>query len=407
MTTPVPTIAAGTRRRLPAVVWIASAVSLLATSADTFLLFMLVWVAGPQGWTGMETALVILLLRLPVLVGGVLVGRAVDRWGSRRVITVDMTVRAALMIMLAALGRDGEVPLGGVLVLGGLAGVLSPATYAGVRSLVYRLVDAKQLPRANTAVSVGEQLQLLVGSALVGPALLLLGAGLSPLVPAGLLLTAAGLARRLPGGAGAARSPRRRVPGVAGRAVTARRPSTRLVAIVALSTAYYFVYGPFETATPAFVRDHLHGSEAAYSLLWTLFAVGALASLPLAPLLARRRPGMVNALGALAWGLAMLPLAWTDEVWVAAVLFLLGGAVWGPYTAVEATALHRWAHPAQHGQVFGVQRSLLATAAPLGAAVGAVSLERFSPPTVLGANAIACACAGLLALTHRGLRDAD
>lgn len=393
-------------RRLPAVVWIASAASFLATAADTFLLFTLVWVAEPQGWTGMQTAAVILLLRLPVLAGGVLGGRAVDRWGSRRVITVDTAVRAGLMIGLAALGRHGDLPLLGVLVLGGLAGVLSPATYAGVRSLVYRLVEPSELSRANAAVSVGEQLQLLVGSALVGPALLLLEPGLSPLVPAALLVVASLLARRLPT-AEAARSSAAAVSFVAVPATTAGRPGTRVIAIVALSTAYYFVYGPFEAATPAFVRDRLLGSESTYSLLWTVFAVGSLASLPLAPVLARTRPGMVNALGALAWGVAMLPLAWTGDVWIAAMLFLLGGVLWGPYTAVEATALHRWVPPSRHGQVFGMQRSLLATAAPLGAATGAVGLEWFSAPAVLGASATACACAGLLALAHRGLRDAD
>lgn len=392
--------------RLPAGVWTASAASFLATAADTFLLFALVWVAAPQGWTGMQTAFVILTLRLPVLAGGLLCGRAVDRWGSRRVISVDTSVRAGLMVCLAVVGRGGDLPLVGVLVLGGLAGVLSPATYAGVRSLVYRLVDPSELPRANTAVSVGEQLQLLVGSALVGPALVVLGPGLSPLVAAALLLTASLLARRLPSGGAVRSSPGARPSGL-GQVASAGRLPTRALAIVALSTAYYIAYGPFEAATPAFVRERLDGTEAAYSLLWTVFAVGSLATLSIAPLLARRRPGMVNALGTLAWGLAMLSLVWIHELWLAAVLFLIGGALWGPYTAVEATALHRWVHPAHHGRVFGVQRSLLATATPLGAAVGALGLERFSAAAVLGTGATACACAGIIALAYGGLRNAD
>ena len=334
---------------------------------------------------------------------------AVARWtdgGSRRVITLDTSVRAVLMICLAVSGRGGDLPLFGVLVLGGLAGVLSPATYAGARSLVYCLVDPDELPRANTAVSVGDQLQLLVGSALVGPALLLLGPGLSPLVPAVLLLTATLLARRLPR-ADAVRSSAGAAPSAPEPVTTAGRPQTRVLAIVALSTAYYFVYGPFEAATPAFVRDRLHGTEAAYSLLWTMFAIGSLTGLAVAPLLARRRPGTVNGLGALAWGLAMLPLAWTSDLGVGALLLLLGGILGGPYTAVETTALHRWVHPAHHGRIFGVQRSLLATATPLGAAVGALALERIPAATVLGTSAAACACAGLLAWGHRGLREAD
>ena len=130
-------------------------------------------------------------------------------------------------------------------------------------------------------------------------------------------------------------------------------------------------------------------------------------TLPLGAVLSRRRPGIVNACGALVWGLAMLPLAVIDDVTYAAVLFLGGGAIWGPYSAVETTALQRWTHPSRHGQVFGVQRSLLATAAPLGAAIGAVAVEHWSAATVLSASALACSGAGLLALSSADLRRAD
>ena len=39
-------------RHLPLPVWTAGAVTQLANSADTFLLFLLLWVAEPQGWSG-------------------------------------------------------------------------------------------------------------------------------------------------------------------------------------------------------------------------------------------------------------------------------------------------------------------------------------------------------------------
>ncbi len=76
--------------------------------------------------------------------------------------------------------------------------------------------------------------------------------------------------------------------------------------------------------SPAIVRNQLHGDEGTYSLLWTLFGVGAVATLPLSPLPARRRPGVANACGALAWGPAMLLIAVVDDVAVATLLFLLG-----------------------------------------------------------------------------------
>jgi predicted MFS family arabinose efflux permease len=185
-----------------------------------------------------------------------------------------------------------------------------------------------------------------------------------------------------------------------------RRRPVRVAAIIALSTVYYLVYGPFETASPGFVRDQLSGGEGTYSLIWALFGAGALLSLPVAPMLARRRPGLVNGAGALVWGLAMLPLFAIDHGAVAAVVFFIGGILWGPYTTVETSALQRWVHPSQHGTVFGLQRSLLATATPVGAALGALAVDAFSPGSVLLVAAASCALAGAAALLNTDLRRA-
>jgi hypothetical protein len=120
-----------------------------------------------------------------------------------------------------------------------------------------------------------------------------------------------------------------------------------VLALIGLSTAYYFAYGPFETASPPFVRGQLGATEGAYSLLWALFGIGALATL---------------------------------------------------------TALQRWVSPARHGAVFGLQRSLLSVATPFGAAVAAIALQEVAPRTVLAASAGGCALAGILALASRDLR---
>jgi predicted MFS family arabinose efflux permease len=389
--------------RLPAAVWAASAVSFLANSADNFVLLLLLWVAGPQGWTGTQIALVVLVLRLPMLASGVLVGRAVDRWGVRRPMLIDLMVRALLLLLLAACGHAGPLPLLPVLVVGGLSGTVSPATYAAVRTMIPRVVPDARLGRANAVVAVGDQLPLLFGAALVGPSLALLGPSAGLLVPVVMLLIAAAVARTLPDDTSSAAPARTRQAGPTDKR---RRWSPRVLAIISLSTAYYFAYGPFETASPTFIRTQLGAGEGTYSFLWALFGAGALAALPLAPILARRRPGAVNALGAVTWGLVMLPIAFLYQAPLVAALFLLGGAVWGPYTAIETSALQRWVDPSRHGAVFGLQRSLLASAAPLGAAIGAIALEYVGPAAVLAGSAAGCAFAGLLALTNRDLRRA-
>ena len=380
--------------------WAASGVALLANAADTYALFVLLWIAGPQGWSGAQTALLVLALRLPTLVSGPLVGRAVDRWGARPVMRIDLTGRAVLVALMAMSGQGETLPLLPVLVLGGLAGSLSPATYAAVRSLMPRLVTGRQLGRANAVVALSDQLPLLLGAALVGPSLILFGPTGSLIVAVAMLLAGAALTVALPHTARDRPAPR---------SAAAPRPSRRwpahLVALVGLSVTYYLVYGPFETATPPLVREQLQGNEATYGLLWMVFGVGALLSLPLAPVLARWRPGVVNALGAVVWGLVMLPVAFVHDPVLVGVLFFVGGAVWGPYTTVETTAVQRWVDPARHGAVFGLQRSLLASAAPVGAALGALALAHTSPAVVVGVSAGACSLAGLLALASRGLRE--
>jgi predicted MFS family arabinose efflux permease len=95
----------------------------------------------------------------------------------------------------------------------------------------------------------------------------------------------------------------------------------------------------------------------------------------------------------------MLPVAVVSTVPVATGLFLLGGVIWGPYTTVEAGAIQRWTPPSRHGTAFGLQRALLGTAAPTGAAIGAVAIQYTAPQFVLALSAALCAVAGLLALT--------
>ena len=104
-------------------------------------------------------------------------------------------------------------------------------------------------------------------------------------------------------------------------------------------------------------------------------------------MLACWRPGVVNAVGAMVWGLVMLPIAFVHDPVVVSALFFLGGAVWGSYTTIETTAVQRWVDPSRHGAVFGLQRSLLASATPVGAALGALALSYTSPALVLGVSA--------------------
>jgi MFS family permease len=371
----------------------------MASTADSFLIFVLLWIAGPQGWSGPQTALLVIALRLPALAGGVLGGRAVDRFGPVPMMLADGLTRTILMAGLVLTGRSGQLDLWVVLALGAAAGATAPFSYSAARTLVPRLVPPESLGKANALLSIGDQLPLLLGAVLTGPALALFGPGGAFLLPLLMLLAVTVIALHL---RHASQVPMTTAP------VRRQSPRTwrsaRVIGLIGLSVAYYFTYGPYETVLPHFVRDQLGSGLGGYTMLWTLFGAGALLTLPAAAALSGRRPGIANALGAAVWGALMLPLAFVHNLPVAAVGFAISGAVWGPYSAIETTALQRWTDPADHGRIFGTQRALLAMAAPVGAAVGAIATDYASPTVILAASSAGCCAAGLLALTIPGLR---
>jgi MFS family permease len=332
-------------------------------------------------------------MRLPTLAGGVLGGRAVDRFGPIRMMLLDGAARTALMGGLVIAGADGTFNIWAVLALGAAAGTTAPLSYSAARTLVPRQVRPELLGKANALLSIGDQLPMLLGAVLTGPALALLGPGPAFVLPLlmmlGVTVIAVGL-RRSPQYDASHIKPT--TTGPAG-----RQRSPRVIALIALSVAYYFTYGPYETVLPYYVREQLASGLGGYTLLWTLFGAAALLTLPTAAALSRHRPGLVNAVGAIAWGGLMFPLAFTDQLLVAALGFAVAGAVWGPYSAIETTALQRWTDPNEHGTLFGTQRALLALASPSGAAAGAVAADHYSPAPILATSAIGCALAGIAA----------
>jgi predicted MFS family arabinose efflux permease len=419
---PARTVRPGAQSRsepgLPWSLYALAAAVVLDLSADTFVVFTVLWIAGPQGWTGVKTAVVVVALRLPALAGGWLGGRGVDRFGPKPMMVGQALLRAGALAALAAGAWSGRFPLVLVLVLGGLSGAALPVSYAGARTLVPRLLPADRLARGNAWLAVGDQASLIAGAVLVGPLVASVGAGQALLAPVGMLVVAAGLFALLPGHPNAHLPDNSKKPGgLPPPAPTSDNSKKRcapagtspwrnrsVVALLALSFVYYLAYGPFEPALPYFTRQHLHAGPGAYSLLWVVFGIGALAGLSQAPRLSRRRPGVVNAAGTALWAVVTLPLLWCGSVIPAAAVMLVSGAVWGPYLAIEATALQQWVEPAWHGRLFGIQHAILGVASPLGAAAGSLALASVSSRVVLGAALAGCLAGGLAIGATRAIR---
>ena len=156
---------------------------------------------------------------------------------------------------------------------------------------------------------------------------------------------------------------------------------------------------------PVYSDAILQTDARGYGLLWSALAVGALiGTLSSTTLSKRLRLGIALPLIALLWGASLLPMAFTNQLWLACGLLFLGGLMWGPYTPMETTLLQRNVPKEQLGRVFGARSTLLTGGSPLGLAVGGILLAFVPATSVIAFSALACILVGLSGLISPAFR---
>src|SRR5215467_5909911 len=268
------TAAVGAPLRHPAFqrLWLGLSISYLG---DQFTIIALLWFVLQLTGSGAAVGVVILCFDLPGVVTGAILGRLLDRYQPRLVMSLDNFARAALIAAIPTLYALGSLQLWQILVLALLAGALSPATTAGVRAFVPQLVDNSDLDRANALTATSLQFSYLAGPVAAGFVVARLGGPWALFVDAASFVLMGLLALTLPTIS--------RVPPVAQPPTAPKRWlgfgtlfSLRYVpALTLLSLVFFFSYGPLEAALPVYSSQALHANAGGYGLLWTGFGVGA------------------------------------------------------------------------------------------------------------------------------------
>ena len=360
-------------------------VGMASEVGDVMAWVALPWLVLRSTGSGPAAAGVLLVLELPAVLSGALLGALSDRFQPRAVMVVDNAVRMAIFVAVAALYAAGSLPFWLLLTLVGLAGALQPATLVGGRVLLPELVADHDLDAANMLVSLGVSLSVVVGPAVAGLLLATVGGTVVLVLDA---LTFAGMATvswTLPRvvRAPTPRAPER-PPSFAERFGWRQVWSTPIVRVTTLlSLVFFFSYGPLEAAMPVFSARVLGTDAGGFGLLWTALGVGMLAGTVLSVAVGRRvRVGVALAGIAVLWGACLLPLLVVRQVGWAACFLALGGLVWGPYVPLETTLLQGNVPRSELGRVFGARTTLLTSGAPLGIAVGGAMLTVL-PSTVM------------------------
>ncbi len=381
--------------------WIGRLISLFG---DAFTLIALPWFVLQVTGSGTATAGILLTLQLPAILTGMFIGSLIDRFQPRVIMTIDNAFRTLLVGLIPILYWFGLLELWLLFLLTFLAGMLIPATEVGSRSILPDLVEDKDLDAANMLWSFSTNLSLIVGPAVAGILVATFGGPSVLLIDAATFAVMAIVAITLP----MLRQSQLPVQAPLSERLGFRQLWEMKVVrnTTLLSLVFFFSYGPLEAALPLYSDAILRTDARGYGLLWSALAIGALiGTLSSTALSKRLRLGIALPLIALLWGASLLPMAFTNNLWVACGLLWLGGLMWGPYTPMETTLLQRNIPREQLGRVFGARSTLLTGGSPLGLALGGILLAFVPSTTVIALSGLACILVGLAGLASPTFRS--
>jgi MFS family permease len=285
-------------------------------------------------------------------------GRTGDRfkpWTTMLVADVARTLAIAALAVIAALRPAGvAVLLPIAIVIGAGDGVFLPASFA----IIPALVPDEDLQAGNALASGATQLATLVGPAVGGAAVGLIGTSPAFAIDgvtfmASILTLARIRAGRRVAAAGAAPDETATDGRTLWRLVR-DEPVLQLVLWVTLA-ANFGSGGMAEVALPALAHGPLHAGAVGYGVLLAAFGGGALVgTLVAAQARSAARPAVAGSLAFLGDAVCVAALPYAGGTVAAAVLFALCGSLNGFGNVNTMTAFQRWAPPGTLGRLTSV-----------------------------------------------------
>jgi MFS family permease len=301
----------------------------------------------------------------PILFLSAWAGAFADRTDKRRMLLVTQSLEMAESIGLAVLAFMPHPPLAGLYALALAGGTLLAFDNPLRRSFVTEMVRAEDIPNAVVMYSATVNVARIFGPALAGLLVVTLGYGWCFTIDAASysavlvclwMMRPAELHRR---------PPRPRAKGE----VRAGMRYVRSMPVLWISFAMLAAIGTlsynFSVTLPLFVTDTLHSTGGVFTVLYSVFSVGAVVS---ALIVAHRALVRLRhiIIGAAALGLAMLVLACVPGVPAAVPAVFLVGMASILYLTATTTIVQVEAQPEMHGRVLALQMVLMAGTAPVG-----------------------------------------
>ena len=364
------------------------------------------WLAiriAPPADRGLVVGVAVAAYTLPGAAGAVLLARPLRALAGRRLVAADAALRAVTLSVIPLLYAAGALRAWSYVALLAASSLLHAWGLSGQYTVVAEHLPPQSRTAGNALLSGFGMAAFVIGPLLAGLAVAAAGPALPVAADAASFAILALAAATAGGQPRIARVPDAGQPDRA-RGFAAIARSRPMAGLLALTVAYYFLYGPVEVALPLYVTGPVRGSAALLGLFWTVFGIGATVGSVITGLTRRLPVWPVLVAAVIGWGAALTPLGLLRLPVTALACFAVGGLLYAPYPALSATLYQRESPPELLSQVLAARGALTVLATPLGTALGGPLTAWLGAQHTLLASAAATIAAGLAAtalLTRR------
>ena len=277
-----------------------------------------------EGATPTSLSLVLAAQALPMVIVLPIGGVIADRLGRARVIAASDIAISLVVAVMAVLFITGSATVPLLMGLSVVTGALNGLWYPAYPGLVPDVVDDEHLQPANAYISVASNAGLIVGSALGGLLVALVGSGLAIMVDAASFLVAGFLVFTFRHSSKPHSSGESMLSDLTHGWRVFISYKWVVAVVLSFSVAVMVIRGVEEVMGPVLANES-YGGPAGWAFVLGAMSVGLLIGAVMASKIHPSRPLLFGIIISFAFPLWVLTLAFTAPIWVVAI----GALIWG------------------------------------------------------------------------------
>jgi MFS family permease len=372
---------------------------------DSFTRVAFTWFVYETTKSAAAVGLLMVFYTGPLIVGGFLAGWALDRFDRRLVMVADNLTRGLAIAIVPLLYLLDSLALWHVYLAAAVYGLLMMVALAGTPSLIPALVRPDELNAANGLESLSYTVGGVIGPALAGLLIAVVGAPLVVVIDVLSYLALAAVVATLPPGNMEGQSTGR--SGGFGPVFRLLLASPVLLSTTLMFATFNIGLGLMNVWLPILSDRTLAGGAELFGFLLAAMALGETVSSLLAGSSGTGRLGQRICWAQIVSGLSIGLLFLLPTVPVAVVAMALLGFASAPMTIWAQTLRMRIIPPAQHGRAFALLRLIMQAGAPIGSAIAGFVLPIAGTAAAVAASAAAIGLPGIAGFGIKGLRRAE